>query len=173
MCMALVQMLATFVAFILIDRKGRKILLVMSMIGCTFGHAVMFAYLYLYNRGVDTSMFHWTPIIGMSTVVFTTSIGIVPLTLICIIEIFPTKTRSFGLTFGTIVMNLFQFFINKSFPMLVQIIDLEGCLMVFCVSCALGTIFMLLCVEETMGKDLNMDDQGKLEAAHCSDAKHS
>lgn len=154
-CMALFQLFATFVAFILIDRKGRKMLLVMSMCGCATGHAIMVVYLYLYNSGIDTSMFHWTPIICMSSVVFSASIGITPLTLICMVEIFPTKTRSFGLTFGTVVMNIFAFFINKSYPILMKIIELQGCLIIFCVSCILGTIFALIFVEETKGKDLN------------------
>lgn len=153
--MALVQLLATFVASVLIDSKGRKMLLVVSTGGCTLSHAVMTAYLYLYNNGVDTSMFHWTPAICMSAVIFTASIGIVPLTLICMVECFPIKTRSFGVTLGTIVLNVFSFIFSKSFPILEHEISLQGCLMIFSISCALGTLFTIFFVKETKGIDLN------------------
>lgn len=160
--MAVAQLIATFVAYILIDRKGRKFLMVVSMLGCTLGHGVMIAYLYLHNNGVDTSMFHWTPIICMSFVVFTSSIGIIPLLFICMAEIFPPKTRSIGLTFGNTVTNILYFASNKSYPILQEVIELQGCLIMFCISCAMGTIFALLCVKETNGKDLNTSDDVKL-----------
>lgn len=160
--MALAQLLATFVAYILIDRKGRKFLMVLSMLGCALGHAAMVAYLYLHNNGFDTSMFHWTPIICMSFVVFASSIGIIPLILICLAEIFPSKTRSFGLTFGNIVSNILYFASNKTYPILQEVIGLQGCLIMFSVSCAAGTIFAILCVKETNGKDLNTLDDMKL-----------
>lgn len=160
--MALVQMFATFVTFVLIDRKGRKFLLIISLVGCALGHGAMIAYLYLHNNGFDTSMFHWTPIICMSSIILAASIGIIPLTFICMAEMFPPKTRSFGLTFGTAVLNIILFLITKAFPVLMEAIGLQGCLMIFCVSCTFGTLFAILFVEETKGKDLNMINEAQL-----------
>lgn len=159
-CMAIFQIVATFVSFLLIDRKGRRLLMVISLLGCAIGNAIMIAYLYLHNAGIDTTMYHWTPIICMSSVVFSSSIGVTPLTLVCLAESFPTKIRSFGLTFGTVVMNIVAFVISKCYPIWIDKIDLQGCLVIFCVSCIIGTIFTLLFVEETNGKDLNTIAEG-------------
>lgn len=160
---ALVQIAATFTAYMLIDRKGRKILLVSSTIGCALSHGAMAAYLYLHKNGVDTSMFHWMPIVCMCAVIFTSSSGIFPLSLIVMAEIFPAKLRSFGVAFETLINNILLVIVLKSFPILVGIIGLEGCLSIFCVGCAIGGIYMLLFVEETKGKDLNGMDDIQLE----------
>lgn len=170
-CMALVQMFATFVAYILIDRKGRKFLVVASMFGCTLGHAAMVAFLYLYNNGFDTSMFHWTPIICICFIVFISAIGIGSLTFTCMAELFPPKTRSFGLTFGTVVLNIIMFIFTKIFPLLMEAIGLERCLMIFCVSCALGTLYSVFLIEETKGKELNIVGEAKLSPKDSFSAK--
>lgn len=154
--LAVVQLFGTFLTAKLVDTKGRKFLLVLSMSGCALGHAVMVAYLYLHQSGVDTSLFHWTPVICMGFIILIASIGIVPLTLICLVECFPVKTRSFGVTFGNVSINVFSFFIIKSFPILSENIGLQGCLIIFSVCCTIGIAYMALCVDETKGKDLNV-----------------
>lgn len=161
-CMALVQLFATFVTFILIDKRGRKFLLILSLAGCTLSHGIMISYLHLYNNGINTSQFHWIPIVCMSSLIFSASIGIVPLNFICMVESFPVKTRSFGMTVGSVFLNMFSFIITKSFPILEQSFGLEMCLMVFCGSCALGILFAIVFVEETKGKELNDVDKTEL-----------
>lgn len=158
--MGALQLLANCVSFSLIDRKGRKLLIFLSMLGCTLGHGIMFGYLYLFNNGFDTSLFHWTPIIGMSMVIFTATVGIASLASICMAELFPMKTRSFGLTIGNVIMNIGFSYSNKVFPILVEIIGLQGCLLIFCLCSALGTVYTIFCMEETNGKELNNNDTG-------------
>lgn len=84
--MAVVQVLATFVTYKLIDRKGRKFLLIMSLAGCAVSHAIMVAYMHLNSKGFvggsgdgsyTTFVFHLTPVLCMSSVIFMSSIGIV------------------------------------------------------------------------------------------------
>lgn len=147
--------MATFVTYILIDKKGRKFLLIVSLVGCSLSHAIMIAYIYLNNHGVHIEILHWTPILCMASVIFMASIGIVPLTFICMAESFPSKMRPFGMTFGNVVLNIFTFIVMKTYPILQQSIGLQTCLMLFCVSCALGTIYVTIVVEETKGKELN------------------
>lgn len=152
--LAVVSLVGTVLTSRLVDSKGRKFLLIYSMAGCTLGHAVMIAYLYINRSGVDTSLFHWTPVICMASVVLLASAGIVPLTFICLVESFSMKVRSFGVTFGNVVFNISAFFILKSFPILSEDFGLTFCLIIFSVSCALGVFFIIFCVDETKGKDL-------------------
>lgn len=153
--MALVQLFATFVCSITIDNRGRKFLLIVSLVGCSLSHAIMVTYIYLNSHGVHIALFHWTPILCMASVIFMASIGIVPLTFICMAESFPTKMRPFGMTFGNVVLNVFSFVVMKMYPILQQSIGLQTCLMLLCGSCVLGTIYVTVLVEETKGKDLN------------------
>lgn len=151
---AVVQLFATFVTYIAIDKKGRKFLLMMSLVGCTFSHLIMVVYMYLHSPKDHTSLFNWTPILCMASVLFMASIGVVP-TLTCLAENFSAKMRPIGLMFGSIFVNTFSFILIKMYPIMEQLIGLRACFMFFCVSCALGTICIAVFVKETKGKELN------------------
>lgn len=153
--MGVVQLLAVFVTYILIDRKGRRFLLTISTAGCSLSHAIMVAYMYLNSQGVEMGLLHWTPVICMGSVIFMASIGILPLIFICMAESFPSKMRPFGMTFGNMSLNLCTFTLVKIYPTLQETLGLQTCLMLFSIFCALGTIYITLCVEETRGKELN------------------
>lgn len=73
--LAVAQVLATFLTFSLVDAKGRKLPLILSLTGCALGHLIMAAYLYLGEFGFDTSAFHVLPIACMAFVVFNASVG--------------------------------------------------------------------------------------------------
>lgn len=152
---AVVQLVATFVTYIFIDERGRRFLLIVSLVGCALSHGTLVAYMQLNSYGVMIEQFHWTPILCMASVIFMASIGIVPLTFICMAESYTTKMRPFGMTFGNVVLNIASFIIMKVFPLLQESIGLEFCLILFCISCTVGTIYVATFVEETKGKELN------------------
>lgn len=153
--MGLVQLLAVFVTYILIDRKGRRFLLTISAAGCSISHAIMVGYLYLNSQRVEMGLLHLTPVICMGSVIFMASVGILPIIFICMVESFPSKMRPFGMTFGNMSLNLCTFTLVKIYPALEETLGIQTCLMIFSACCALGTIYVALCVEETRGKELN------------------
>lgn len=161
--LASVQIAGTLLAARFVETQGRKCLLLSSLFGCTFGLTAMAAYLYCVSFGYDMSMFKWVPVTSLGFVVLISSVGIVPLSLICLVEVLPAKVRSFGLTIGTSSMSLFAFILVMTFPILMEIIDLQGCMLVFATTCALGIIFVSFVVEETKGKTLDRLNGEKAE----------
>lgn len=163
--LACMQILATSISIQLVDRKGRKFLLIYSLLGCSIGHAVMSAYLYLHDSKIDVSLFNWLPVVCLAFIVLMASIGIIPLTLICTVEFFDAKVRAIGLTFSNVALNLITFLVAKVYPVLVEDIGLANCLSIFCVTCILGTAYIILYVEETTGKEINVvkSDDEELE----------
>lgn len=159
--MGAVQLLATFTTYKLIDSKGRKFLLILSLVGCAVSHAIMVAYMQVNSHLSEESalktstIFHFTPILCMASVIYMSSIGIVPLTFICTAESFPNKIRPFGMTFGNIMLNSCAFLLFKMYPPMEVQIGLQACLIIFCISSTLGTIYVAILVEETKGKELN------------------
>lgn len=153
--MSAVQLASTFVTYKLIGSKGRKFILILSLVGCAMSHAVMIAYLQLNGHAIEGSAFqssmafHLIPLICMSIVIFVASIGIVPLTFICIAESFPNKSRPFGMVFGNIAFNSLAFSINKMYPLMEEKIGLKACLIVFCVACTFGIIYVGFLVNDT------------------------
>lgn len=157
--MAVVQLLAVSISILFIDRKGRRFLLTLSMFGCALSHGLIAVFLYFHNNNFDTAMFNWLPIFGMSSVIFSASIGIVPLYVICVAENFPTKTRSFGMALSSTLLNVLLFVAIKMYPILENYLGLQTCFMIFCMSCAFGVFYSAFYLKETMGKELNITNQ--------------
>lgn len=156
--MAVIQVVASFVIYKLIDSRGRKFLLIFSLVGCAIGHAVMVAYMYLNENGFGTAddgntytwLFHLTPVMCMSAVIFMSSIYCT-LSPVCTAESFPYKMRAFGTNFGNIVLNLFAFMLYKVYPPLEETMGLQAWLMIFAGCCTLGTIYVAVFMGETDG----------------------
>lgn len=154
--LAIVQLVGTIISAKFVETLGRKILLIISLAGCTFGQLTLAAYLLCDSLGYDVSMFNWVPVTSLSFVILVSGIGILSLSFICTVEVMPTKVRSFGVTFGMVVMNIVSFLTSISFPILMEIIELYGCMLILGVSCALGMIFVIGYMEETKGKTLDL-----------------
>lgn len=167
--MAIVMMVSSFVTYKLIDRKGRKFLLIMSLIGCAISHGIMATYMQINSQLTDESglkssiAFQLIPILCMASVIFMSSVGIIPITFICTAESFPNKLRPFGMTFSNMMLNSFGFVLYKMYPVLEDSIGLQACLIIFCMSSTIGTIYVAVFVEETKGKELNdeLDETGE------------
>lgn len=91
--MITLQMLGTFVAVFLIDRVGRRILLIASTIGCGTGLTLMGTFIFLSHEGYDLSDLSWVPVASLSMAVFMAAIGLMPLIFVVLGEVLPSKVR--------------------------------------------------------------------------------
>lgn len=87
--LAAVQILGTYVSTILVDRVGRKILLIVSAASTSGGLAIMGLYSYLDKHGWDMQDLDWVPVTSLSFVIFIASIGILPLPFVVLAEVLP------------------------------------------------------------------------------------
>lgn len=138
--------------------------------------AVLSIFTYLQELDYDLSLFHWVPIASMSFVVFVTTVGVIPLTSTCTVEILPKKVndhrfgqrsiqfngnrisfqiRTIGITINTLAMNLSTFLLGKFFPIASETYGLYGCMNFLAGGCILSILFVIFILEETRGRDLN------------------
>lgn len=77
----------------LVDKLGRKKLNLISLLCSAYGLLVTAFYHYLNVHGFNLPewIFGWIPILSLSLVIFASSAGIIPLSLICGLESLPTK----------------------------------------------------------------------------------
>lgn len=87
---ATVQLLANALTMVLVDKAGRKILLVVS----SFGTAVGLVGMGLHDiYKVQLAEHNWIPIVAFSFIILSASIGILPLTFVIFMEILPKKVN--------------------------------------------------------------------------------
>lgn len=72
------------------------------------------------------------------------------------------QVRTFSYVIVVIWMSVCTFIVTKLFPILLEIIDIDGCMMIFGVGSTLGVVFVIFVMEETSGKSLD-DDIGLKE----------
>lgn len=91
--LASLQVVGTLASTSLVEVLGRKSLMIISMAGCTIGFSAMAAYMYLSSVGYGLGAVDWIPVVSLGFVVFISSVGIIPLTFLCIIESLPMEVR--------------------------------------------------------------------------------
>lgn len=85
------QIVGSLATLCLIDKMGRKFLLILSTIGVALGTSVAGLYSYLHNSGHDVKSFNFVPVLSLSFAIFSGSIGIIPIPYILAAELFPQK----------------------------------------------------------------------------------
>uniref|UniRef100_A0A1B0BCA7 Major facilitator superfamily (MFS) profile domain-containing protein n=1 Tax=Glossina palpalis gambiensis TaxID=67801 RepID=A0A1B0BCA7_9MUSC len=149
-----IQLLGSCASTLLVERAGRKLLLVISSIGTGIGLGCLGGYIYLNAIGYDTQPFAWIPIASFSFTIFIGCCGVLTLPFVLVSEIMPPKIRSSGSMLCTLCMWTFAFVLIKYLPLMSAIMGMHG-MMFFFASCSLsGALFVIGFVPETKGKSI-------------------
>lgn len=85
------QLMGTILASSLVDRVGRRLLLLVSSAGASFFLTVTAAYCYLHASDYDVSSWSLMPVFSLSAFVIVISIGMMPIPLVIASEVLPQK----------------------------------------------------------------------------------
>lgn len=88
--MGTLQIAGTYAATLLVDTYGRKILMLWSTGGMFVGLAIFGTYTY-FSSIVDLSDYSYVPLVLMGFIVFVGNMGMIALTFVILVEIFPTR----------------------------------------------------------------------------------
>lgn len=92
-----IQIIGVYCATNLVDRVGRRVLLLFSTSGAFLGLTCLGTYSYLSTSGMDLSTVNWIPLVSFSTFVFISCFGILPLPFIITAEVLPPKVSAIDL----------------------------------------------------------------------------
>lgn len=70
-----IQVVGVYVSTLLVDRAGRKFLMVSSAFCCALGLAMFSVYDYLKLEGIDVAEYNWIPLASFSFVIFCSNLG--------------------------------------------------------------------------------------------------
>ncbi|XP_061401456.1 facilitated trehalose transporter Tret1-like [Musca vetustissima] len=152
-----VQVIGTYTATILVDRYGRKVLMIVSTSGMGIGLAAFGIYAFFAEEtDVDLSVYsHWLPLLLMGFIIFIANVGILSVTVVVLVEILPTKIRSIASSFCLALLSLFAFIVLRIFPLSMHYFGLSATMWFCATVCAFGLFYISLFLEETKGKSMD------------------
>lgn len=89
--MAVLQIFGSYMTSTVIDKVGRKMLLVVSAMGTALGLAVMASYMHFQKLNYDLSHLQLLPVVSLSFVLVVSSLGLVSVPYVIIAEVLPRK----------------------------------------------------------------------------------
>ncbi len=143
----LVNLLATFIAILFVDKAGRKPLLLL-------GNAVQVAGLaavgYVYSRDPHSPLL----LLGVIIYVAAFAMAMGPIPWILSSEIFPAKLRGRAMSVATLAIWLACYVVSQTFPMLRENFGPARTFWLYAACSAATFLFVLLVVPETKGRSL-------------------
>lgn len=139
------------VAIVLIDKLGRKPLLLISTIGMT---------VCLFSMGATLSIFGQGPLVIALAVLFVCgnvaffSVGLGPVCWVLTSEIFPLRVRAQASALGAVANRVCSGIVAMSFLSVAEAITFSGTFFLFSAISALAIAFVFTLVPETKGKSL-------------------
>nr|XP_023011502.1 facilitated trehalose transporter Tret1-like [Leptinotarsa decemlineata] len=150
-----VLLISSFVAPFLVDRAGRKALIICSCLGMCLALTLLGIFFHIQDLNYCTKSINWIPIFSLMWYIVFFNLGIcsVPWTLTS--ELFPNNVKQIASSTITSFCWVTSFTTTKTFNDMNQWIGKSGTFWVFAVSCLCCAIFSIFYVPETKGKSFS------------------
>jgi MFS transporter, SP family, xylose:H+ symportor len=142
-----INLVFTLVALGLVDRVGRRALMLFGALGIGISHALLG---FTYRAGIQG-----LPILLLTlcTIGFY-AVSLAPVTWVLISELFPNRIRSLGVSVAVSALWIASFILTFTFPLLERAVGSAGTFWTYAGTCFAGFLFILGAVPETKGKSL-------------------
>ncbi|XP_063918717.1 facilitated trehalose transporter Tret1-like [Zophobas morio] len=149
----LVVFLSSFGTPFLVDRLGRKLLLLVSLLGVSLAHVTFGVYFYFKaSPNYDATPISFLPIVSLITFIIMYNIGLGPIPWTVSSELFPTSVKPYAAALVAWACWTTSFLVTKFFNNLNESVGEGETFWLFSGFCFAGWIFTLFYVPETKGK---------------------
>lgn len=152
------NLLFTFVAISIVDKFGRRALMLLGTMGLA-GIYLILGTCYYFN----VSGFFMVVLVILAIGCYAMTLG--PVTWVLLSEIFPNKIRGIAMAMATFALWTGCFTLTYSFPYLNSILGSSGIFWVYALICAMGYLFIWRKLPETKGKSLEELEKELTESA--------
>ncbi|KAI4456984.1 sugar transporter-like [Holotrichia oblita] len=151
-----IQLPAALTSGFLIDRLGRKPLVIISAIGSAVALFAEGAFFYLQDVShSDLTPISWLPTFALTLFLFMNPLGIIPLPYVLLGELFPTNIKGIAVSTITFYAGILTFTTAKFFKPLSNAWGMYSSFWLFGSVCVLGMIFVMILLPETKGKSFS------------------
>ncbi|XP_074027457.1 facilitated trehalose transporter Tret1-like [Leptinotarsa decemlineata] len=148
-----IQVLATIVTAAIVEKLGRKVLLLISSAGTSISMALLGLYFHLQDGNVTLGeKLFWLPIVSLISFIIVFSFGLSGLPWTVTSEIFPSNIMSIAFSLGSFSCFMSSFLVTLGFPILLERHGMAHCFWFFSVCMALSTCFIYCLIPETKGR---------------------
>jgi SP family arabinose:H+ symporter-like MFS transporter len=153
----LINIVFTILAMWLIDKVGRKFLLVVGFSGIFVSMALL-AYSFFtatYSPdGTVTQINSWLVLVGILGFVASFAISVGPVMWVLFSELFPNRVRGLAISFVGFINSAISFGVQFLFPWELENLGNTGTFIIYGVFGLIGLVFVLIFLPETKGKTL-------------------
>ncbi|PSN47391.1 Facilitated trehalose transporter Tret1 [Blattella germanica] len=150
-----VQTIFTYVASLIVDRAGRRILLLTSSSVMGLCLAVLGLYFHLKDNGSDVSGIGWLPLVCVNVFIVVFSLGFGPIPWMMTGELFAANIKGTASSIAVCTNWTLVFIVTFSFEKLLNALGTNVTFWIFAVICGLASAFVFILVPETKGKSLS------------------
>lgn len=147
-------LVAATTADLIVDKFGRKALLIISCILSGMCLLVIAVYFSLQKSGVDVKPFSWLPIVAIMVYAFAFKFGMGLIPIVMTAELFPAKVKALGMAAADCFYMIFAWISIEVYQRLIVSVGYDYPFYIFGVSCFLTASFSLFYIPETKGKTL-------------------
>jgi sugar porter (SP) family MFS transporter len=149
---AIVNVLATVIALVLVDRVGRKPLLYAGVGGMTLSLFVL-SYSF-HNQAALGSSLGLVAIVCLMLYITCFAFSLGPIAWILVSEVFPLRIRGRGVAAASLGSDTANFLVSMTFLSLIHVAGNALTFAIYGAFCIITLFFVYFCVPETKGRDL-------------------
>ncbi|XP_046429425.1 facilitated trehalose transporter Tret1-like [Neodiprion fabricii] len=150
----ILQVVATFISVLTVDKLGRKVLLLGSMGAMALGMFSLGIFYYLEHIEVDVSSITWLPLVSVCFFILVCGLGAGPIPFMMVGELFSPQIKGIAGSSACTLNWLITFLVTRTYNDLVKAFGNYVTFWLYGLICALGVIFVIFIVPETKGKPL-------------------
>ncbi|XP_034949185.1 facilitated trehalose transporter Tret1-like isoform X2 [Chelonus insularis] len=149
------QVFAVFISTLIVDRLGRRLLLLMSSVAMTLTTLAVGVFFYVQATNKETaSSIGWLPLVSMSIFFILFSLGFGPIPWMMMGEIFAPQVKGIAGSSACLFNWLMAFVVTKFFNDIQTSLGAHWTFWIFSIICLVATVFVFFIVPETKGKSL-------------------
>ncbi|XP_050535988.1 facilitated trehalose transporter Tret1-like isoform X2 [Daktulosphaira vitifoliae] len=149
------SVVATYISTLVVDKLGRKILLLSSALVMGICTALIGVFFYLQNSNYDVTSIGFIPLISLCIFIILFSFGFGPIPWMLIGEIFPAQIKGTACSIACLSNWFFAYLVTKFYSSLVASIYIYNTFWLFTMFSIFGVFFVIFIVPETKGKSMD------------------
>lgn len=147
-----INLVFTIVAMLMVDRFGRKRLMIFGCIAIGASHLAASMAYRAHTQGT------WVLVLTLCAIACY-AMSLAPVTWVLITEIFPNRIRASGISVSVASLWVASFVLTYTFPFLNHSLGTSGAFLIYAGICFAGSVFVALTLSETKGQSLEHLEQ--------------